>query len=145
LFCDGKSQEAPAASADIGIGEAPSPIITVGRVAEGVVLRPLAAEIAPATMRLANNPRNTFFTIELSLPEVELNLAKTRSRVIGAEKLSYTALIRKEADWLREANDYVRVVRPQTEVDPEITKTDSLFIRVSPQRRIGRNEQSGHL
>jgi len=109
LLCDETSQASPAGFADVKIGDVPSPIITIASGAKWVVVKPLAAEIAPATMRLARTPRNAFFTIELSLPEVATTQAKNAlTRYLRAVVRLY-CLNLKEAVWMQLAKDFVKV------------------------------------
>jgi hypothetical protein len=42
-----------------------------------VVVKPAAAEIAPANIKLARAPRNAFFTVLISFSKPELNYTRT--------------------------------------------------------------------
>jgi hypothetical protein len=96
LLCDEWSQAASTGIADMRIGDVPSPIITIASaVGWVVVVKPLAAESAPATMRLANNPRNVFFMIEISLLRIVACAGEELNQAGSLRGIGYPALIPK--------------------------------------------------
>jgi hypothetical protein len=61
LLCDKESPDPTARVDEVKIGDVPSPIMTTSSGDGLVVVSPLAAEIAPATIRVASAPMNVFF------------------------------------------------------------------------------------
>jgi len=63
LLHDDAGAQSAGGVASRGLGDVPSPIKTAMPFG-GMLVRLLAAESAPASIRLANIPKNAFFTVE---------------------------------------------------------------------------------
>src|SRR3974377_373039 len=81
LFCDDTSPDSASGAADMQMGEVPSPTRTASPEAIRSVVRPLAAEIAPASIRLARAARNAFFMVRslLSPSRADKHYIKVRN------------------------------------------------------------------